>query len=68
MEPKLLLTVDETAELLGVGRWKVFELIRQEAIVSVKLGGLRRVPRDAVYRFVEELSGHDHHDDGGAVA
>jgi excisionase family DNA binding protein len=61
---KLLLTVDETAELLGLARWKVFELIRQEEIVSVKLGGLRRIPRDAVYRFVEELSGGD----GGAAA
>jgi excisionase family DNA binding protein len=61
---KLLLTVDETAELLGLARWKIFELIRQEEIVSVKLGGLRRVPRDAVYRFVEEPSGGD----GGADA
>ncbi len=54
---KLLLTVDETAELLGIGRWKVFDLIRQDELVSVKLGGVRRVPRDAVYRFVEEISG-----------
>jgi excisionase family DNA binding protein len=60
---KLLLTVDETAELLGVGRWKVFELIRQEQLASVKFGGLRRIPRDAVYAFVEEISGN-----GGAVA
>ncbi len=60
---KSLLTVDETAELLGLARWKVFDLIRQDEIVSVKLGGLRRIP-DAVYRFVEELSGGD----GGAAA
>lgn len=60
---KLLLTVDETAQLLGVGRWKVFELIRQEHLTSVKLGGLRRIPRDAVHALVEEISGN-----GGAVA
>jgi excisionase family DNA binding protein len=53
---KLLLTVDETAELLSVTRWKVFELIRREELRSAKIGGLRRVPVKAVEEYVDGLS------------
>jgi excisionase family DNA binding protein len=53
---KLLLTVDETAELLSVTRWKVFELIRREELRSAKIGGLRRVPVKAVQEYVDGLS------------
>jgi excisionase family DNA binding protein len=53
---KLLLTVDETAELLSVTRWKVFELIRRQELQSAKIGGLRRVPVKAVQEYVDGLS------------
>jgi len=53
---KLLLTVDETAELLSVTRWKVFELIRREELRSAKIGGLRRIPVKAVQEYVDGLS------------
>jgi excisionase family DNA binding protein len=53
---KLLLTVDETAEVLNVTRWKVFELIRRRELRSAKIGGLRRIPVSAVEEYVDELS------------
>jgi excisionase family DNA binding protein len=52
---KLLLTVAETAEATGLGRSKVYELVAAGAIESVRIGRSRRVPRDAVERFIAEL-------------
>jgi len=54
---KLLYTVEEAAELLSVSRCKVYELISDELLYSVKVGRSRRVPAVALARFVETLSG-----------
>jgi excisionase family DNA binding protein len=51
----LLLTVEETAELLHIGRSKVFDLIRCRDLDSVKIGRLRRVPESAVHEFMARL-------------
>ncbi len=51
----LLLTVEETAELLHIGRSKVFDLIRCRELDSVKIGRLRRVPQSAVHEFMTRL-------------
>ena len=53
----LLLTVEETAEMLTISRWKVFELIRLQELRSVKIGGLRRVPRGAIDEYIAHLLG-----------
>ena len=55
--PKLLLTPEEAAVALGVGRTKLYELMGEGRIESVRIGGSRRVPVDAVDRFVERLRG-----------
>jgi excisionase family DNA binding protein len=52
---RLLLTVEETAEVLHIGRSKVFDLIRCGDLDSVKIGRLRRVPADAVDAFMVRL-------------
>lgn len=39
---KLLLTAEETAEVLGIGRSKVYELLRAGTIQSVRTGASRR--------------------------
>jgi len=53
----LLLKPESCAELLGVSRSVVYELIRQGpahgGIESVKLGRSRRIPRIAVVEFIE---------------
>ena len=56
---KLLLTPEEKAETLGVGRPKVYELLRSGRLRSVKIGKSRRVPMDAVEAFIAELLSED---------
>ena len=53
--PKLLLTPAEAAGALGVGRTKLYALMGEGLIESVRIGGSRRVPVDAIDRFVAEL-------------
>ena len=55
MSTKLLLTVPEVADALGLGTSKVWELIAAGRIQSVKVGRARRVPADALAQFVELL-------------
>lgn len=52
---RLLLTVEEAADALRIGRSKVFDLIRCGELDSVKIGRLRRVPEDAVHTFMRRL-------------
>lgn len=51
----ILLTAVEAAELLHIGRSKVYDLIRNGDLVSVKIGKLRRVPRSAVHDYARKL-------------
>lgn len=61
--PKLLLTPEEAAVVLGVGRTKLYELMGDGLIESVRIGGSRRVPVAAIDRFVECLRGGDSQDE-----
>lgn len=45
---RVVYTVEETAELLGVSRAHVFRLINDGRLRSIKLGRCRRVPADAI--------------------
>jgi excisionase family DNA binding protein len=51
----LLHTVEETAEILRISRWKVFALIRTNELRSVKIGGSRRIPRRSIEEYLERL-------------
>jgi excisionase family DNA binding protein len=51
----LLLTPEEAALSLRVGRSKVYELMRSGAIRSVKIGGSRRISTTALAEYVAEL-------------
>jgi excisionase family DNA binding protein len=53
---KMLLTPEEAAEALSIGRSKLYELIGCGALESVRIGGSRRIPVDALERFVEALT------------
>ncbi len=57
--PRLLLTVEEAAELIGICRSNMFKLIRQGDVKSVKVGQLRRVTPAALDDFVQRLSALD---------
>lgn len=52
---KLLYRPEEVAEMCSVGRTTVYEAMREGRIESVKIGASRRVPADAVTKFVREL-------------
>jgi len=44
----LVLTVEQAAERLGVGRTVMYALVSSGAVESVQIGRLRRVPADAL--------------------
>ena len=52
---RLLLTAEETAGMLGIGRTMVYELMRLGLIESVKIHGCRRIPTEAVRGYVDRL-------------
>ncbi|WP_242642562.1 helix-turn-helix domain-containing protein [Lentzea alba] len=47
--------VEEVARALRVGRTKVFDLIRAGELVSIKIGGSRRVPASSVQAYLSRL-------------
>ena len=53
--PKILLTVEEAAAYLGVGRTTMYALVSSGDVESVLVGRLRRVPPDAVDAYVMRL-------------
>jgi excisionase family DNA binding protein len=52
---QLLLRPTEAAQRLGIGRTKVYELMRSGQLRSVKVGGARRVSATALVDFVAKL-------------
>jgi excisionase family DNA binding protein len=56
-DAKVLLSVDEAAGALSLGRTRVYELVMKGDIASLKLGRTRRIPvaalRDYVSRQLE---------------
>ncbi len=52
---KLLVSPEEAAEMLGVGRSMVYDLMRTLALPSVKIGRAQRIPTAALRAFVESL-------------
>jgi excisionase family DNA binding protein len=53
--PRLLLTPEEAARSLRIGRSLVYELMRSGRLQSVRIGACRRVPVDSVAEFVSQL-------------
>jgi excisionase family DNA binding protein len=52
---KLLLSAEEASQVIGVGRTKVYELLRCGHIESVRIGRCRRIPHDALKAYVKRL-------------
>lgn len=52
---RLLLTPTEAAQALGIGRSKLYELLRAGAVESVLIGTARRIPADALEEYVRTL-------------
>jgi excisionase family DNA binding protein len=52
---KLLLRVDEAAELIGLGRTKTYELVASGQLPAVHIGKAVRVATSAIEEFVRRL-------------
>lgn len=57
VDDRLLLTVEEAADLLGIGRTLTYQLIRDGDLTTVKVGRLRRVPARALHAWIATASG-----------
>ena len=58
---QLLLKPPEVAEALGISRSRVYELLATGAIESISIGRSRRIPVDALHRFVaDRVAGSPH--------
>ena len=51
----LLLTVEEAAQRLSIGRTTMYSLVSTGAIESVTIGRLRRVPSECLENYVSSL-------------
>ena len=51
----LLLTIDQVAELLNLGRTKTYEIVMSKSLESIKVGRRRLVPRDSVDDYVSKI-------------
>lgn len=49
--PAVLLTMEEAAAALSIGRTKAYQLVKEGSLRAVKVGRLRRVPVDALWEF-----------------
>lgn len=54
---RVLLTVQEAADQLGIGRTLTYKLMRNGELDSVRIGRLRRIPLSAVQKYAHHLSG-----------
>jgi len=52
---RILLTAEEVAEALHIGRTRVYSLIASKELTSVKIGNLRRIPVEAVREYAARL-------------
>lgn len=59
--PEKLLTVKECAEILGVNKNKVYDLIRFNLLPAIKLGRLKIRPQ-VLEQFIQEYEGQDLND------
>ena len=51
---KLLLKPSEVAQILGIGRSLIYELIARKEIPSVRLGRCIRVPTESLQRWLKD--------------
>jgi len=53
--PRIMLTVEEAACRLGIGRTSMYHLVMTGAVESVRIGRLRRVPVECLGEYVARL-------------
>lgn len=56
---RLLISVEEAAQILGIGRTHAYALVRWKMIKSVKIGRTRRVVVSSLNEYIEQLLGEE---------
>ena len=56
-EPPILITVEDAAKRLCIGRTAAYELVRRNLLKSVKIGRTRRVVADSIQEYIQQLLG-----------
>ena len=59
---QLLYSVEEAADLLGIGRTFMFRLLATGEVDSLKVGRLRKIPPDALDAYIKRLRATQSHD------
>lgn len=59
-QPRTLLSVEEAARRLSVGRTTMFGLLKSGAVTSVQIGRLRRIPVTALADYAASLAAQRH--------
>jgi excisionase family DNA binding protein len=54
---KLLVSVEEAAQMLSIGRSLVYKLVLSKQVLSVKIGRTRRIPVFALEAFIAQQVG-----------
>jgi excisionase family DNA binding protein len=54
-DASLLVSVEQAASILGIGRTRTFELVMAQKITSVKIGRRRLVIRRSLEEFIQRL-------------
>lgn len=53
--PRRMLSVEQAAEALGIGRTTTYALVKSGQLESVLIGRLRRIPADAIDAYTTRL-------------
>lgn len=53
-EGRIVLTIEEAAQRLGIGRTTMYGLVKAGAIRTITIGRLRRVPLSCLKEYVED--------------
>ena len=56
----VLLTVEEAAQRLSIGRTTMYALLKAGQINSVRIGRLRRIPAEALTAYTDRLTAEQH--------
>lgn len=54
LEERMAYSPGEVADLLGLGKSKIYDMIRRQELPYVKLGSLTRIPRSALETWLRE--------------
>lgn len=57
---RIVLTVEEAAQRLGIGRTTMYSLVKNGEVRTVTIGRLRRVPLACLNEYVDSLLHNSH--------